>query len=145
MLGRHVQGGDVLLLAGELGAGKTCLTQGIVWGLGVEGYARSPTFVIATRYKGGRLLVNHIDLYRIGDPLEALELGLEEYLSGDDLCVVEWADRASDLFAGQGLSITLEYGAQETQRLLTITPRDETSVALCDRLKRDLPLGVETR
>ncbi len=144
MLGRHAQGGDVLLLAGELGTGKTCLTQGIVWGLGVEGYARSPTFVIATRYKGGRLLVHHIDLYRIGDPWEALDLGLEEYLSGDDLCVVEWADRASELFAEQGLSITLEYGAEETQRLITITPKDETSLALCELVKQDLPLGMET-
>ena len=119
-LGRQAQPGDVYLLSGNLGAGKTCLTQGIARGLGVEGYARSPSFVIATRYIG-RLTLHHIDLYRIQDSLEASDLGLEENLAGDDLCVVEWADRAPELFPSDALWVQLEYGRRRDDRVLTFS------------------------
>ena len=69
-IGETASAGDVILLTGELGAGKTCLTQGIALGLGVEGYVRSPTFVLITRHHG-RLTLHHVDLYRIGSPAEA--------------------------------------------------------------------------
>ena len=119
LLGQRAQPGDLFLLTGPLGAGKTCLTQGLAWGLGVEGYARSPTFVIVTSYKG-RLTLHHVDLFRIGSAEEAWDLGLEEYLSGPDVCVVEWADRFPDLFPRDGTWIALEYGAAESDRLITI-------------------------
>ena len=97
ILGEQAKPGDVFLLTGPLGAGKTCFTQGIAWGLGVAEYARSPTFVIMTRYRG-RLTLYHFDLYRINDPLEAWDLGLDEQLFGDGACVVEWADQAEEVF-----------------------------------------------
>ena len=88
VLGVEARPGDIFLLTGPLGAGKTCLTQGIARGLGVEGYVRSPTFVLMTRYSG-RLTLHHVDLYRIGEPIEAWDLGLEEQLFSDGICVVE--------------------------------------------------------
>ena len=118
-LGLAAREGDVFLLTGPLGAGKTCLTQGVAWGLGVEGYTRSPTFVIMTRYVG-RLTLHHVDLFRIEDYQEALDLGLDENLSGRDVCVVEWADRVPDLFPRESLWISLDYGSQETERLIEI-------------------------
>jgi tRNA threonylcarbamoyladenosine biosynthesis protein TsaE len=108
IIGAQARQGDIFLLTGPLGAGKTCLTQGIAWGLGVTEYARSPTFVLMTRYRG-RLPLYHVDLYRINDPLEAWDLGLEEQLFGDGVCVVEWADRAREIFPENSLWIALDY------------------------------------
>ena len=109
LIGEFARAGDVFLLTGPLGAGKTCLLQGIAQGLDVVEYARSPTFVLATRYQG-RLTLHHADLYRIGDPAEAWDLGLEDVIiAGDDVLAVEWADRASDLFPDDALWIALDY------------------------------------
>ena len=108
IIGQEARAGDIYLLTGPLGAGKTCLTQGISRGLGVPGYARSPTFVLMTRYPG-RLTLHHLDLYRINDPLEAWDLGLDEQLLGDGVCVVEWADRAEEVFPTDALWIHLDY------------------------------------
>jgi len=117
LLGNEARPGDIFLLVGPLGAGKTCLTQGIAWGLGVQEYARSPTFVLITRYQG-RLTMHHVDLFRIEDPLEAQDLGLEEYLSGEGICVVEWADRAAQLFPSESLWIEMKYGVSELERII---------------------------
>ena len=108
IIGEQAQPGDIYLLTGPLGAGKTCLTQGIGLGLRVSGHPRSPTFVIMTRYEGN-LTLHHMDLYRINDPLEAWDLGLEEYLSGDGVCVIEWADQAEELFPENALWINMDY------------------------------------
>ena len=118
-IGEQAQAGDIYLLTGSLGAGKTCLTQGIAWGLGVPGYARSPTFVLMTRYQG-RMVLNHVDLYRIGDSEEAWDLGLEEQLTGDGVCVVEWADRAAEIFPQDCLWIELSYGDSVDCRDITL-------------------------
>jgi tRNA threonylcarbamoyladenosine biosynthesis protein TsaE len=115
-LGSLARPGDVFLLVGELGAGKTTLTQGILWGLGGDEYARSPTFVLVAEYEG-RLTLYHIDLFRLGVVDEAYELGLEEYLDGDGLCVVEWADRAPDLLSQQHLAIHIERLGDTSRRL----------------------------
>jgi tRNA threonylcarbamoyladenosine biosynthesis protein TsaE len=108
IIGEQGQPGDIYLLTGPLGSGKTCLTQGIGRGLGVAGHPRSPTFVLMTRYEG-KLTLHHMDLYRINDPLEAWDLGLEEYLSGDGVCVIEWADQAEELFPENALWINMDY------------------------------------
>ena len=118
-LGQQAKAGDVFLLTGELGAGKTCFTQGITWGLGIESYARSPTFVIIAQYQG-RLSLHHIDLFRIQEAEEAWDLGLEEYLAGEGVCVVEWADRFPEIFPPESTWVALEYGDEENDRLITI-------------------------
>ena len=120
-IGEHASAGDVFLLTGPLGAGKTCLTQGIALGLGVEGYVRSPTFVLMTRHHG-RLTLNHGDLYRMGSPAEAWDLGLDDELFGDGVCVIEWADRAEEIFPADCLWIDLDYGPDADSRDISLEP-----------------------
>ncbi|MEJ2047101.1 MAG: tRNA (adenosine(37)-N6)-threonylcarbamoyltransferase complex ATPase subunit type 1 TsaE [Dehalococcoidia bacterium] len=91
-LGRLARAGDVFLLVGKLGAGKTCLTQGIAWGLNIKDYALSPSFVIM-RELYGRLPLYHIDLFRLDAQAEIEDLGLDDYLYGSGVCVVEWRRR----------------------------------------------------
>lgn len=91
-LGALLQPGDMLLLTGDLGAGKTTLTQGIGVGLGVRSVINSPTFTILKEYEG-RLPLHHFDLYRIESPDEIYALGFDEYFQADGVSVVEWADR----------------------------------------------------
>ena len=118
-LGQLARPGSVFLLVGDLGAGKTCLTQGVLWGLGGTEFARSPTFVLAAQYSG-RLTLYHVDLFRLDSPDEVLDIGLDEYLYGDGVCVVEWADKAPDLFSEPHLKIRLER-LDETTRKLTLS------------------------
>lgn len=122
LLGNKAQPGDVFLLTGPLGAGKTCLAQGIAWGLGVQEYARSPTFVLVTRYQG-RLTIHHVDLFRIDGSLEAQDLGLEEHLGGEGVCMVEWADKAPELFPQESLWIDLRYGNAQSERRMRLHTR----------------------
>ena len=121
IIGESVSAGDVILLTGELGAGKTCLTQGIALGLGVPGNVRSPPFVLMTRHRG-RLTLNHVDLYRMGSPAEAWDLGLDEQLFGEGLCVIEWADRAAEIFPEDCLWVDLDYGPDANSRHITLEP-----------------------
>ena len=128
IIGRSAQAGDIYLLTGPLGAGKTCLSQGIARGLEVPENLRSPTFVLMTRHQG-RLVLHHLDLYRINDPWEAWDLGLDEMLMGDGVCVVEWADKGAELFPADSCWIDLDYGRTENRRSLAITasPTAKTS------------------
>ena len=121
IIGEFAKPGDVFLLTGPLGAGKTCLTQGIAQGLGVEGYVRSPTFVLMTRHLG-RLTLHHVDLYRVGGSAEAWDLGLDEQVFGDGVCVIEWADRTAELFPPDSLWLGLDYGYGEDDRVIAIPP-----------------------
>ena len=111
-VGERARPGDVYLLSGPLGAGKTCFTQGLARGIGVEGYVRSPTFVLMTRHRG-RLTLHHIDLYRIGSPEEAWDLGLDEQLFDSGVCVIEWAERAEELLPEDALWLEFSYGENE--------------------------------
>ena len=116
VLGEVARPGDVFLLTGELGAGKTCLTQGILRGLGSDETARSPTFVLVSEYSA-RMTLYHVDLYRLKGGADVLDLGLEEYLEGDGVTVVEWADRVPGLLDEQHMSIELQHVADETRRM----------------------------
>lgn len=121
-MGRCAGPGDLYLLIGQLGAGKTCLTQGILWGLGVDDYARSPTFVLVTQHRG-RLPLFHVDLYRVETPEEVAELGLDEHALEEGICVVEWADRGAGFFPEDHLELRFEYlGENERRLLLTARP-----------------------
>ena len=122
-LGRHVEPGDVLLLCGDLGAGKTCLTQGIAKGLGITEYVRSPTFVLVSIHQG-RLPLYHIDIYRLDHVAEVIDLGIDEYLAGDGVSVIEWADKALEVFPQSCLRVTLDYEG-ENERLLRLEPQGE--------------------
>ncbi len=104
-IGRHLEAGDIVFLFGDLGAGKTTLTQGIARGLGVakEEYVRSPTFTLVNQYQG-KVPVYHIDLYRIASSHELEDLGLEEVFSSEGISIVEWAEK---LFAREDASLPL--------------------------------------
>ena len=120
LIGKLAQPGDVYLLSGKLGAGKTCLTQGIAWGLGIEEYAASPTFVLMRELKG-RLTLYHIDLYRLDHIEEIADLGLDDYFYGQGICVVEWAEKALSILPEENFRIQINY-LSENERQLIITP-----------------------
>ena len=117
-MGAVAQPGDIFLLTGPLGAGKTCLVQGFAMGLQVKGFVRSPTFVLMARHRG-RLTLHHIDLYRIEDPAEAWDLGIDEQLFDEGVCMVEWADKAADIFPEGCLWLHLDYASGVTHRTIT--------------------------
>ena len=121
-IGANVRPGDILLLTGGLGAGKTTLTQGILWGLGADEYARSPTFVLVNEYYA-RIPVYHMDLYRLDSFEEIDGLGLEDYLYGDGLCVIEWADKAQGYFPVDHVDITIET-VSDSARVFTLDAND---------------------
>jgi len=136
-LGELLQSGDVICLAGELGAGKTCLAQGIGQGLGIEGPITSPSFTLINEYRQeqARLLFYHVDLYRIEEARETLSLGLEDYFYGEGVCVVEWADRAPDALPAEHLWIELRH-VVETKRGLLMKAVGERYEELLREFKR---------
>jgi len=98
---KELTGGEIFALHGVLGAGKTQLVKGLARGLGFEGDVTSPTFTLIHEYRGGRLPLYHIDLYRIRSEKEAVDLGIEEYLPSDGVTVIEWPDRIPTLLPPQ--------------------------------------------
>jgi tRNA threonylcarbamoyladenosine biosynthesis protein TsaE len=101
-----LQVGDLIALAGDLGAGKTTLARGILTALGLTGPMPSPTFTLVQTYEAPRLIVYHYDLYRLEDPREIAELGLDEALE-DGAVLVEWPERAGGLLPEDALTVSL--------------------------------------
>lgn len=110
--------GDVLLLWGDLGAGKSELTRGIAKGLGVTGPISSPSFTIMNVYDDGRIPLYHFDWYRLQSSEELYEMGMDEYLGGDGVAVIEWPGQCPDAIPEKYLSITIEPQEDETRRIL---------------------------
>ena len=133
VIGSSSRPGDILLLAGELGAGKTTLTQGVLWGLGSNEYARSPTFVLVNEYEA-RIPVYHMDLYRLDTFNEIDGLGLEDYLFGDGLCVIEWADKARGYFPADHLAISIKT-VSDSARLFNLETADRSRETLFSALR----------
>lgn len=132
-LAKQLQPGDVIVLTGELGAGKTTLAQGLARGLGVSGTVNSPTFTLIREHQG-HCPFYHIDVYRLEDPAAAWELGLEEYFYGQGVTAVEWGDRLGELLPSEHLQIELEY-APEAGRLATLTAKGTRYAAVLKELK----------
>ncbi len=109
--------GDVVALIGDLGTGKTALTKHIASGLGITEEINSPTFTIVKEYRSGRLPLYHFDVYRLGSGEELMDIGAEEMLDGDGVCVIEWADIVADVLPEDCLAIRLEYGDKEGERI----------------------------
>lgn len=107
-IGREAKPGTLCTLTGDLGVGKTVLTQGIAKGLGIKEYVNSPTFTIVQVYESGRLPLYHLDVYRIGDIEEMDEIGYEDYFYGEGLCIVEWADLIGELIPKEHTRIVIE-------------------------------------
>ncbi len=120
-LGDLLRPGDVLCLEGDLGSGKTCFAQGIGRGLGLGDAIHSPTFILANEHRGGRLPLYHLDVYRVRGADEAIGFGLEDYLSGDGVTVVEWAEKIRAALPDERLWITFRH-LGESKRGLVFDP-----------------------
>jgi tRNA threonylcarbamoyladenosine biosynthesis protein TsaE len=141
-LGTLLEAGDVVALIGELGAGKTVVAQGIARGLGVpeETCIASPTFTLINEYRG-RVPLYHLDFYRLDDHSDCANLGLEEYLGGEGVVLIEWADKIAALLPGDHLAIRLAYRDETTRRALVCASGDR-SAQLLQELEKRLP-GLE--
>lgn len=119
-IGQLAMPGDILLLVGSLGAGKTCLTQGIARGLGIGEHTPSPSFVLIREFYG-RLPLYHIDLYRLDHIEEIADLGLDDYLYGGGICVIEWAEKGLSILPAEHLLIEIGY-LGDTERCFQLRP-----------------------
>ncbi|MDD5492666.1 MAG: tRNA (adenosine(37)-N6)-threonylcarbamoyltransferase complex ATPase subunit type 1 TsaE [bacterium] len=116
-LARQLKPGDLVCLSGGLGAGKTCLVQGIARGLQVKDYVNSPTFKIINEYKG-KIPVYHFDLYRLEGLTDLRELGYEEYFYGQGISLVEWAEKITPFLPKQYLQIELLSIDENTRKII---------------------------
>lgn len=107
-IGREAKPGQIYTLTGDLGVGKTVLTQGIASGLGITGTVNSPTFTILQVYENGRLPLYHFDVYRIGDEEEMEEIGYEDCFYGGGVCLIEWAERISGILPETCIPVLIE-------------------------------------
>ncbi len=107
-LGARAKAGDVYCLKGDLGTGKTVFTKGFALGLGIESHITSPTFTIVNEYKEGRYPLYHFDVYRIGDCDEMYDIGFDEYIDSDGVCLIEWAELIKDIIPKNAIWISIE-------------------------------------
>ena len=120
-LAKQLEPDDVLLMLGDMGAGKSEFTRGLARGLGVTGYVTSPTFTIMQLHDSGRLPLYHFDWYRISDAEELYELSMDEYLHAGGVAVIEWPSRAEEAIPETYLEVALEPLSDDV-RLITLTP-----------------------
>ncbi|HIW71716.1 MAG TPA: tRNA (adenosine(37)-N6)-threonylcarbamoyltransferase complex ATPase subunit type 1 TsaE [Candidatus Levilactobacillus faecigallinarum] len=136
LLAPGLQPRDVILLDGDLGAGKTTFTKGLAAGLGIKRNVKSPTFTIIREYQGGRLPLYHMDVYRLEDG-SGDELGLEEYFNGDGVNVIEWSQFIANELPKDYLRIVFKRNdaAGESQRTLTFEPHGQHFEDLVDQVE----------
>ena len=119
-LGARLGAGDTLCLIGDLGAGKTTFTQGLALGLGLppEEPVNSPTFTLVAEHPGGRVPLVHLDVYRLTGSADLYDLAFDEYLSGDGVVVIEWADKITEALPADRLDILLTSDAPDTRQII---------------------------
>ena len=113
LLGGSASAGEVYALVGDLGVGKTVFTKGFALGMGIREPVNSPTFTILQIYDEGRLPLYHFDVYRIEEPEEMEEIGLDEYIYGDGVCLIEWAGRIEELLPEDLIVVRIEKDLQK--------------------------------
>ena len=132
-IGKMLKRGDVIALIGELGTGKTCLTQGIARGVGIapNEIVSSPSYILINEYNG-TVPIYHIDLYRLENNEEIAELGLSEYVEGDGICIIEWAERMADALPDSCIKIHITladanalHSDDEVSESILDSPEDE--------------------
>ncbi len=125
-LGEKAYAGQVFTLTGDLGVGKTVFTQGLAKGLGIEEPVNSPTFTIVQEYDGGRLPFYHFDVYRIGDVEEMEEVGFDDYVMGEGVSLIEWADLISEILPEKRTEILIEKDLERgfDYRRITVAQRE---------------------
>ena len=134
-LGAVARAGDLFCLEGDLGAGKTCFVQGLGQGLGIRDAIHSPTFVLAHEHRGGRLPLYHLDVYRVRSAAEAIGFGLDDYLSGEGVLVIEWAEKIQEALPQERLWISFTHQS-ENARSIFFDAVGQRYESLLDRLQR---------
>lgn len=129
-IGQQAEPGEVYTLIGDLGVGKTVLTQGVAAGLGIDGPVSSPTFTIVQIYEEGRLPLYHFDVYRIGDVEEMEEIGYEDCFYGEGVCLIEWADLIEEILPREYRQIKIEKNLEKGFDYRKITVTDQTGKSL---------------
>lgn len=119
-LSAHLKAGDVVLLQGDLGAGKSEFARGVARGLGITGAVPSPSFTILNAYDEGRIPLYHFDWYRIEEAQEIYDMGMEEQLGGDGIALIEWSERAQECLPEKLLEITIHTLDNETREITFI-------------------------
>jgi tRNA threonylcarbamoyladenosine biosynthesis protein TsaE len=119
-LGELLLPGDLVLLVGDLGAGKTAFAQGFGRGLGLECPITSPTFTLARQYEGGRLLLHHIDVYRLEQMEEVFDVGLPELLDEGAVTLIEWGDAIAPALPSDYLEVRLSFGTGDDDRAIEL-------------------------
>ncbi|MGO2332368.1 MAG: tRNA (adenosine(37)-N6)-threonylcarbamoyltransferase complex ATPase subunit type 1 TsaE [Pseudoalteromonas nigrifaciens] len=127
-----IEQGAVIYLHGDLGAGKTTFTRGIVQGFGHTGKVKSPTYALVEPYELERANVYHFDLYRLGDPEELEYMGIRDYFSAQAICVVEWPEKGGEFIPVPDLNITLSYVGDE--RNIVINSASERGSVIIEKL-----------
>lgn len=117
-LGKLLKSGDIILLYGELGSGKTVFTKGIAKGLGIEEPITSPTFMLVNEH-AGEIPLYHFDFYRIEDYTALYDIGYKEYFFGKGVCVIEWPERIIPLIPQERLEVRIQRGEEEEERIIT--------------------------
>jgi len=128
-LARITQGHGLIFLEGDLGAGKTTLSRGIIRGLGHTGAVKSPTFTLVEPYEIGDIRAFHFDLYRLVDPEELEYMGIRDYFDEDALCLIEWPQQGAGFLPKADLTITIR--PHNTGRALTLSPQGSRGEAWC--------------
>ncbi|MEO5331537.1 MAG: tRNA (adenosine(37)-N6)-threonylcarbamoyltransferase complex ATPase subunit type 1 TsaE [Magnetococcus sp. YQC-5] len=142
-LAQGVTPGMALLLSGDLGAGKSVFARGVIRGLGVkEAWITSPTFTLVNVYSEGRMPVCHFDLYRLTSPDDLDLLGLEEYVNGHSLLIVEWPEQGGDSFFGDPLQVRLSYVESDPEaRQISLVPLGPQSQETVNAFQYLAPAG----
>ncbi|WP_420713658.1 MULTISPECIES: tRNA (adenosine(37)-N6)-threonylcarbamoyltransferase complex ATPase subunit type 1 TsaE [unclassified Pseudomonas] len=134
-LAEVTKGHGVIFLEGDLGAGKTTLSRGLIRGLGHDGPVKSPTFTVVEPYEIGDIRAFHFDLYRLVDPEELEYLGIRDYFEGDALCLFEWPDKGAGVLPKPDLTITIS--PQAGGRSLNLSPQGARGEAWCAVLAKE--------
>jgi tRNA threonylcarbamoyladenosine biosynthesis protein TsaE len=134
-LSQLIKEGAVLFLHGDLGAGKTTLTRGIVQGLGHTGKVKSPTYTLVEPYELNDVSIYHFDLYRLGDPEELEYMGIRDYFSPQAVCVIEWPEKGFGFIPTPDLNVEMSY--QGEQRKITISAETQRGQKVIDSLGHD--------
>ncbi len=137
ILGKLLTGGEVVCMTGDLGAGKTTMTQSIAKGLDVEDYVTSPTFTIINEYSG-RCPLYHFDVYRINDVDEMYDLGYEEYFYSRGVSVIEWANIIEEILPEERLNIEISKKDNNEGREIIISGNGEKHINIIEKIKEEL-------
>lgn len=132
-LGKLLTPGSVICLIGDLGAGKTTMTQSLAKAIGVDDYITSPTFTIVNEYEGDMPLY-HFDVYRIGSSEEMYDIGYDEYINSDGVCIIEWANLIDDILPDEYLDIKLSY--KDMGREMILKPIGEKYKKIVEELTK---------